>query len=282
MNTLRQFYVTLPSSSSLLYYPDNTLSNFTVKLPNAIDFENYKYEVALTELIISAKVHTLSLRERELYIKRSFSKLKNDSNKIDKNNEKLENTIEKEEYIIIPKGYYNNKREVFEAWNLEFRKSLYCKDLQFDLLNNDDVLLKSDYYPIAYNNFKVLLKGELFNRLVLRSKRRKKDAVSEVYYKKITKDLLLSPPRIGFFYSDILQHQIVGDKQLQLLRISELPIDNYNGYCSVTFHDLHYIPISKSYFDTISMSILTVSGDFYPFSDGTLIAKLHFRLSEDQ
>src|SRR5687767_3039853 len=43
------FYVTLPSNSSMEYFPENTLSNFTVLLNRHLEF-NEQWEVGLTEL----------------------------------------------------------------------------------------------------------------------------------------------------------------------------------------------------------------------------------------
>ena len=45
----RQFYVTLPSNSSKLYYPDNTLSDFTTKLFKPISLPA-RWEVGLCEI----------------------------------------------------------------------------------------------------------------------------------------------------------------------------------------------------------------------------------------
>jgi hypothetical protein len=44
-----QFYLTLPSNSSLAYFPNNTVANFRVKLAETIVLPG-QWEVALTEL----------------------------------------------------------------------------------------------------------------------------------------------------------------------------------------------------------------------------------------
>ena len=45
-----QFYITLPSDSSMKYYPDNTVAKFVTKLPEPIKLEG-EYEVGLAEII---------------------------------------------------------------------------------------------------------------------------------------------------------------------------------------------------------------------------------------
>jgi hypothetical protein len=44
------FYVTLPSDSSGLYYPSNTIANYTTKLASPLEFEPNKWEVGLVNI----------------------------------------------------------------------------------------------------------------------------------------------------------------------------------------------------------------------------------------
>ncbi len=50
---MEQFYITLPSNSSESFYPENTISEFRTKLPQALEFQD-KWEVGLCELIFPA------------------------------------------------------------------------------------------------------------------------------------------------------------------------------------------------------------------------------------
>ena len=45
----KMFYLTLPSNSSMTTFPDNTVANFRVKLPQALDMSG-RWEVGLTEI----------------------------------------------------------------------------------------------------------------------------------------------------------------------------------------------------------------------------------------
>ena len=47
---MNHFYVTLPSDSSIKYYPNNTVAHFTTKLPHRIRLDG-DYEVGLAEFI---------------------------------------------------------------------------------------------------------------------------------------------------------------------------------------------------------------------------------------
>ena len=44
------FYLTLPSNSSQEYFPDNTLTHYFTKLPQAIDLKGVDWEVGLVEM----------------------------------------------------------------------------------------------------------------------------------------------------------------------------------------------------------------------------------------
>ena len=46
------FYLTLPSNSSMEYYPDNTTSHYFTKLPQDIHLTG-DYEVGLSEILFS-------------------------------------------------------------------------------------------------------------------------------------------------------------------------------------------------------------------------------------
>src|SRR5258705_1377917 len=47
---MNEFYLTLPSNSSMNYFPDNTLAKFTTKLPAPILLQD-DWEVGLAEII---------------------------------------------------------------------------------------------------------------------------------------------------------------------------------------------------------------------------------------
>lgn len=283
MSLPRQFYLTLPSSSSLNIYPGNTLSNFTVKLPIPLDFAGAHYEVALCEIITSANIQTLSDKERELDVTRLIDlahnmkikkKLKT-SGKVTKYKASPKKVIEK---MYIPKGIYNNREELFDAWNAAFRSSIHSKDLKFTY-SAHTLTLTSGVYPVNKPCCSVEISGKLFSKLVQPDLTQNAKLSFQKRYNIVSnnENYALKPPRIAFCYSDIVEHQIVGHSQLQLLRIIQLPVDDKVGYASVTFHDLHYVNLSKSFFESININISTVNGDNFPFTTGTLIVKLHFR-----
>ena len=52
---MSRFYVTLPSNSSMDYYPENTVACYTTKLANAVELEG-DWEVGLAEMSIPSVI----------------------------------------------------------------------------------------------------------------------------------------------------------------------------------------------------------------------------------
>ena len=62
------FRITLPSNASMDYYPNNTLSNFTVKPSRPFDGEGY--ECALTEIILPNRLYNIRKNCNTIYVRR--------------------------------------------------------------------------------------------------------------------------------------------------------------------------------------------------------------------
>jgi len=60
-NTLSRFHLTLPSNSSMDYYPENTVARFTTKLPNNIDLDG-EWEVGQTNARVVCRVTSRAAR----------------------------------------------------------------------------------------------------------------------------------------------------------------------------------------------------------------------------
>ena len=63
---MSSFYVTLPSNSSMEYFPNNTLSNYGTKLPQPFDL-NGEWEVGLPEIQFPITWYNLNENESRLH-----------------------------------------------------------------------------------------------------------------------------------------------------------------------------------------------------------------------
>src|SRR5215831_8234280 len=64
---MAHFYLTLPSNSSLSYYPENTLTTFTTRLANPIKLQG-DWECALVEISFPCNWYTIPQDSRIFYI----------------------------------------------------------------------------------------------------------------------------------------------------------------------------------------------------------------------
>ena len=61
-----EFYVTLPSNSSMQYFPDNKTSNFVTKLPRTLQLDG-EWEVGLAEIVYPHTWYNTYVKERILW-----------------------------------------------------------------------------------------------------------------------------------------------------------------------------------------------------------------------
>lgn len=83
-----------------------------------------------------------------------------------------------------------------------------------------------------------------------------------------------------YVYTDIISPQIVGDGEVSLLRTVDYPnntSDNRPQVISHTYQDPHYVPVNKTYVDTIKIDIRDSAGNKIPFLTGHSLVKLHFK-----
>ena len=64
---MSSFYVTLPSNSSMNYYPGNTLANYVTKLPHSFDLPG-EWEVGLSEIQFPISWFNVTDRESHLFL----------------------------------------------------------------------------------------------------------------------------------------------------------------------------------------------------------------------
>ena len=105
---ISQFYVTLPSTSSFKYFPENKLSSFTTHLHTPLRLEG-DWEVALVEINYPRTWYNIAGDTCEVYYRRH-------------NDDQLETAK-------IPPGYYETVEEIL----YEIRKTLppsILKDVQ--------------------------------------------------------------------------------------------------------------------------------------------------------
>lgn len=242
------FYVTLPSNSSLKYYPNNTCTNYVTKLKIPIQLEG-GYEVALTE--ISLPFNWSSIVDGGLVVKNSKLKI-NESIKLNWFiDQSIHDIVEYLNNVLLDK-----KVSIVFSYNMQ----TYLFNLQ---IANDFSL------EFSGNTGKEL--GFVF-KYAEGSQRRNSFPASHPVPPQVNKISAL------YLYTDIIEHQFVGDSFSPLLRTVSVPNSlRYGDYVSHNYIQPHYIPVVRNNIDFIELDLRSDTGEPIQFGSGKVIIKLHFR-----
>lgn len=283
MSSTNEFFVTLPSNSSEIYFK-NSASDFTTRLSYPIDLHG-RWEVALAEIHYSHTWKTLPQGSRIIIQQHTIKRLEDGVNIRDLSMDEqyhLQNyhwltSDEVEEYSFwMTAGYYDTITEVIE----EIRKHMpeEVKDLILISVQETTRLIKLE-----------ILKADLFIEFTdpklcnLLGARVYTDGSKSSYGSNgpIT-TFLEYPPDMEtgmyalYVYTDIVSPVLVGDTVAPLLRI--VPTSGiYGDMVGLSFNKLHYVPLRFNQISTIGLNISSDTGETIQFDYGKTIVKLHFR-----
>lgn len=246
------FYLTLLSSSSTLYFPNNTTSNFFTKLPKTLKLEG-EWVVGLVEFNYPCTMFNVQEHENIFYVT--------------KKEEAHENGVE---YTSnIPTTNYDNIAHFLQSFN---ENNLLKGKISFEYNEISKLVTIS-------STSDDILEMKLTPKLCLQLGFEPNINIIEHKSGKYPMNLNLGLPSQLFIYSDIVQPQIVGDVMTPLLRIVSLdPMKyTYGAFKMNVFSPAHYLPVMRREFDVIEIDIRTNIGDRVPFQFGTACIKLHFK-----
>jgi hypothetical protein len=84
-----------------------------------------------------------------------------------------------------------------------------------------------------------------------------------------------------YLYSNIVEHNFIGDTFAQILRVVKLPSDaKFGEQVTINYINPNYIPLQTRSFDTISLELNDDTGRAIPFQFGRVIIKLSFKKYE--
>ena len=244
-----QFYLTLPSNSSLKYFPNNTVANFKVKLAEAIELIG-AWEVALAEIHYPHSWSTIREGNRQTFIY------------------KLATGVD--ETGLIPDGHYKSIPDLLRKLNRCMTKEAQAK-INFSYVANKRKV-KINVPKEGY----VLITGDIATTLGF-----EQDTVIE----KETLSPYVADVNGGlssmYIYTDIVDAQFVGDVKVPLLRIVNTQ-GNYGDNVDVSFRYMQYVPIKMKSFQTIEINIKDDNNENVSFGFGKSIVTLHFKQSRSQ
>lgn len=263
-----EFYIVLPSNSSMEYYPDNTTTRYTTHLPQSVSLHG-RWAVALVELHIPMTILHVPPEGEQNFI--NFV-----TNAIQPSVSGSGTDFQKDR-ACVPAGVYHSIYSLVESIN---EISCVAGHLRFSCTRNGHVTVKricaacedlehSFYFSHLLNK---ILGFDHSGSITLQPK--------STYTGERPASLVNGIPSMLFVYSDICEPYITGDVQTPLLRVVSSQVsDNYNyGSMKIkTFSPPRFVPLLRTNFQTITIDIRDEFGEPIPFERGTLTVTLQFK-----
>ena len=235
-----EFYIVLPSNSSMVTHPNNTLAQYITNLPRRISLSG-DWECGLTEIHYPHDWH--NVRNSRMAVEYG---------------ESVHN-------VFLADGYYDSPETLIKTLNGE-------KPGRVQFSYNS---VTQKVCAHMKNETKFTLYGDLIDILGFGKSVTTDESGSIALPANSIVDL-----RRGFeslyVYSSLVEPRIVGDKIVPLLRI--VPITGRNGEMVTTrFDHVQYTPIMHREFGTVETEIRDDVGRPVPFERGKVTVTLHFR-----
>ncbi|GFT37574.1 uncharacterized protein TNCV_546091 [Trichonephila clavipes] len=231
------FYVTLPSDSSMHFFPENKISHFKTQLPSPVCLKG-EWEVGLSEIIYP---HSwLNVNETNNY----FLYKAGDGN--------ISSTVKR----TIDVGCYETMLDIISAVQLVLPKN----PNRFTIIYNK-ATKRVKINAVQGSSLHLENLGELlgFKRNAIIIGNMKSEFVADAW----------SNFSVFYVYSDLISPQIVGDTQAPLLRI--VRTKGKDGETISQYYDRpQYLPLVRHSFQTIQSELRLNSGDFVPFERGQI------------
>ena len=229
---MSDFYLTLPSNSSMDYYKANTLANFTTRLPNTIDLTG-DWEVGLVEIQYLHNWYNVPAEESCRTFRVRCQSADN------------ENGPQAAYDFMIPAGYYHRVQTMLNQ----------IEEKANHVLKSTNSTINLNYDKISR---KVSMERSLC-RLTLPPHIRKKLGMTMVSsfannQSKADSVVDMDPVDSLYIYCDVVEPRVVGDKQFLLLRI--VPAEGDHGQLMTQIYEnVHYVRLQRKSFQTIEIDI---------------------------
>ena len=257
------FYLTLPSNSSLKFFPDNHPSHFFTKLPQPQELDG-EYEVGLAELQFTNSYQ--NVKKGEVYFD-----YESHEPALDPNIRHLRHCIR----ANVSDGLYESSKYFISALN-----KLVDSFLDVFGSTKENPAVKFYFNPATrrasiskfQENTTLRLSPKLVEILAMPDWEMhgtgKFAGAAVMDVDQSLKSL--------FIYTDLVQPRPVGDSVVPLLRTLP-PVNKEKDTMHYLFEKPHYIPLARFQFDSVEILLTNDRGVPLPFDGGHSIVTLHFR-----
>ena len=242
------FYVTLPSDSSMEYFPNNTISHFVTHLPRPIELTG-EWEVGVSEFSFPHTFYNINETNNTYVYDLGDGRIYDGE---------------------ITPGYYNSVKAILNAIRIDAFQDLI--EFSFNPVCN--------CVRISVNHgAKFMFKDGLAQIMGFYPKFISQPTIPSEFPHNVYGPFPADPCgdyRVMMLYTDIIRDQIVGNILAPLLRIINVKGD-HNEMVLVQFDRPHYLPVVRKNINSLEMVIRTHAGNLVPFERGRSYVKLHFR-----
>ena len=246
---MTDFYLTLPSNSSMDHYPYNNGAHFYTDLPQEIDLTGRQFEVGLAEI----------------QFPNTYSNIENGW--LEYKQPDHESSI----HHNVPIGMYENVETIITHLNSQLT---YVEDhlVRYYAFFQYQPITKKVSVAILQKGATLTLSNELSNILGLDGLILEGESVFEGHS---MVDIHKNYSSL-YIYCDLVQYRQVGDMQVPLLRIVPTT-DKSSDIVYKIFEKPHYQPLSRHIFNTVEISLNTDTGKKPSFGRGNSVVTLHLR-----
>lgn len=248
------------------FYKEIKTSSFTVLLPQKVTLSG-KWNVALAEIHYNYNFFNVTASNNRTYLRKINKKNADDS----------ENFITKElqKITAVPPGYYPRISCVASEINHELKKILNSSEdiLTFSEFNGrtkiaSDKLRSCDYSEMHFDD-----------RLSMQLGFQPRDNILDREISPHAANIHFGIADQMLIYIDIIEPTFIGHEMAYVLKIVNTQPRSltFGNACYKEFHKMHYMPVQKREFESISVDIRDYNGNFMPFIHGILTIKLHFK-----
>lgn len=254
--SVHDFTIVLPSNSSLSFFPNNTTTNFSTRLPREVEL-NGKWLVALSELHFPCT--TLHLRREDTLLSPP--------------------TAAKPHYF--KHGTYKSLESLIQEINeslSNYHNKQGCEKLHYD--ENGGFVTHRFYFINPLNHeCESSVFSEPLKRILGYDQNYSRFLHGWKHVAEQPASLARAVPDQLFVYSNLCEQSIVGDTHAPLLRIVNINAKEFSFGCTVVkkVAPVNYIPLLTQRFQIIDIEIRDQFGKSIPFEFGTLTILLHFK-----
>lgn len=170
--------------------------------------------------------------------------------------------------IPLQVGYYRDGKHILEAFDNQLLKDLNIS-IGFNEVKNRLYITSKETYKISFTSDLAEVLGFIKNVAMMTRMDIELIASHSINFMRGINSI--------YVYCDLCEESIVGNTRAPLLRVIHFQRNKYNDCVNILYNTPYFIPIAKSFINSIEMKLTDDMGVCIPFAEGKVIAVLQFK-----